>query len=371
MVQRPLYRRLLSSAWGPVATGVAVGILSPLLVRWGNPGNMGLGVACFTRDIAGALGLHRVALGQYIRPEISGMVLGALVAALLHREFRPRGGSAALLRFALGALAMVGALVFLGCPWRASLRLAGGDWNAAEGLLGLVGGVGLGVVFLRRGFSLGASRPAPRALGWVMPLAMVGLLLLLLLAPQFRRDSTGQPSGPIFFSSDGPGSQHAPPWVALGCGLVVGFLAQRSRFCIMAAVRNVLLVRDAQMLRGLVALIAAAFGTNLLLGQFHPGFEGQPIAHTEVLWNVGGMLLVGLASTLAGGCPARQLFLSGEGDTDAGVFVLGMFVGAALAHNMNVASCPTTVSPYGPAAITGGLVLCVVIGLTVREPGEL
>jgi uncharacterized protein len=45
-------------------------VLAPILVKLGNPGNMGICVACFSRDIAGALGLHRAATVQYIRPEI-------------------------------------------------------------------------------------------------------------------------------------------------------------------------------------------------------------------------------------------------------------------------------------------------------------
>jgi hypothetical protein len=42
---------------------------------------------------------------------------------------------------------MIGALVFLGCPWRAMLRLAGGDGNAIFGLLGLIGGIWIGTLF--------------------------------------------------------------------------------------------------------------------------------------------------------------------------------------------------------------------------------
>ena len=92
---------------------------------------------------------------------------------------------------------------------------------------------------------------------------------------------------------------------------------------------------------------AAALVANLALGQFKLGFEGQPVAHTDGLWNFGGMTLSGLAFTLAGGCPGRQLFLSGEGDADAGVFVLGMITGAAFAHNFNLASSGAGPSPYG------------------------
>ncbi len=362
------FSRLFISRWGPVITGVAVGVLAPLLVRLGNPGNMGICVACFSRDIAGALGLHRAAVVQYIRPEIIGFVLGALFAALLFKEFRPRTGSSPLLRFFLGMFSMIGALVFLGCPWRAYLRLAGGDWNAIPGILGLGVGVVIGVVFLKRGYSLGRTRPAAGPVGWLMPGLMAALLLLLLLAPQFGRTPEGEPTGPIFFSASGPGSLAAPIGASLAVGLIIGFLAQRSRFCTVGAIRDVILMRDSHLLNGVAALVVAATLTNLALGQFQPGFEGQPVAHTDLLWNAAGMVLSGLAFTLAGGCPGRQVFMSGEGDADAGLFVLGMLAGAAVAHNMNMASSPAGPAPYGPIAVLAGLAFCVVIGLTMREP---
>src|SRR5512139_2854016 len=304
-------RSFFSSRWGPIITCLLIGIIAPLLVSLGNPGNMGICVACFSRDIAGALGLQRAGVVQYIRPEIIGFVLGALVAALAVREFKPRAGSAPVVRFVLCVFAAIGALVFLSCPWRAYLRLGGGDWNALFGIAGLIIGVGVGIVFLRRGFSLGRNRPTSTAVGWVMPTLMMGLLLLLILAPLFGRDANGVPTGPIFFSEKGPGSQHAPILIALGAGLLIGILAQRSRFCTIGALRDTILLRDTHLLNGILALIAAAFVTNLVSGQFKPGFENQPIAHTDVLWNIGGMVLAGLAFTLAGGCPGRQLILAG------------------------------------------------------------
>lgn len=360
--------RFLTSRWGPIITGIVIGVLAPVLVKLGNPGNMGICVACFSRDIAGALGLHRAVLVQYIRPEIIGFVLGSLIAALLFQEFKPRGGSTPLVRFLLGILAAIGALIFLGCPWRAYLRLGGGDWNAIPGILGLAGGIGLGILFLQRGFSLGRSRPAAQALGWIMPVFMLALLALLVFAPLFGRDANNNPVGPIFFSEKGPGSQHAPLLISLGVGLLVGFLAQRSRFCTVGALRDLALLRDGHLFNGILALLAAAFLANLALGQFKPGFTDQPVAHTNILWNFGGMLLAGLAFTLAGGCPGRQLFLSGEGDGDAAIFSLGMIVGAAFAHNFNLASSTTGPSPYGPTMVIIGLVICAVIGLAFREP---
>ena len=357
----------LTSRWGPVITGISVGVLAPLLVFWGNPGNMGICVVCFTRDIAGALGFHRAGVAQYIRPEIIGFVLGALVAALVFKEFKPRTGSAPLVRFILGMFAVFGALVFLGCPWRAYLRLSGGDWNAIFGILGLVVGIGIGILFLRRGFSLGRNRPAPKAIGWVMPVIMVVLLVILVVEPQFGRDAEGKLTGPIFFSTTGPGSQHAPLIISLVVGLFIGFLAQRSRFCTVGAVRDAILLRDSRLLYGLLALIVAAFVTNLILGQFHAGFANQPVAHTNGWWNFGGMVLAGLAFTLAGGCPGRQMFLSGEGDADSAMFISGMLVGAGVAHTYNIASSAAGPGVFGPFIVVTGIVVCAIIGLTMRE----
>ncbi len=360
-------KRFFTSRWGPIATGAVIGILAPLLVFWGNPGNMGICVACFERDIAGALGLHRAGVVQYIRPEIIGILLGALVAGLLFREFKPKAGSAPLLRFILGFFAMVGALVFLGCPWRAYLRLAGGDLNALFGILGLIVGIGIGVLFLRGGFSLGRARPAPKAVGLVMPLIMIALLVLLLVAPLFGRDADGNPVGPIFFSESGPGSQYAFWAIALVVGLAIGFLAQRSRFCTVGAIRDVALMRDPHLLNGVIALIVFAFITNLILGQFNLGLADQPVAHTNQWWNVLGMVLAGFAFTLSGGCPGRHLIMSGEGNADSGIFVIGMITGAGFAHQFSTASSPSGPGAFGPLAVGIGLAVCLAIGITMRQ----
>jgi len=359
-----MLRRFFASRWGIIGTGAFIGVVAPLLQKWGNPGNMGICMACFERDMAGALGLHRADVVQYLRPETIGFVLGALIAAYLFKEFRPRAGSAPIVRFVLGAFAMIGALVFLGCPWRAMLRLAGGDGNAVFGILGLIGGIWIGTGFLKGGYNLGRAQETNTVVGWILPIIMVGFLALMLLFPQVE----GQPqSGILFYSIKGPGSLHAPLFVSLGVGLAVGILAQRSRFCTMGAFRDLILFRQTHLFLGVVALVVAAFITNLILNQFNPGFANQPIAHTMEIWNFGGMVLAGLAFALAGGCPGRQLFLAGEGDGDAAIFVLGMITGAAFAHNFGLASSPQGVGPHGIAAVLIGLIVCLFIGFTMRK----
>ncbi len=357
-------KNFFASQWGIIGIGVIIGILAALLQKLGNPPNMGVCVACFERDIAGALGLHRAEVVQYMRPEIIGFVLGSLVAAYIFKEFKPRGGSATIVRFILGVFAMIGALIFLGCPWRALLRLAGGDGNAIFGLAGLAAGVWVGTLFLKQGYNLGRSQATHAAAGWMMPLVCLGFLALMLVFPQIQ----GEPkSGVLFYSVKGPGSQHASLAVSLGIGLLIGFLAQRSRFCTMGALRDLILFRQMHLFSGVLGLLVAAFATNFILGQFHPGFAGQPVAHTMGAWNFGGMVLAGLAFALAGGCPGRQLFLAGEGDGDAAVFVLGMIAGAGISHNFGLASSPAGIGPHGAAALVIGLAVCVFIGFTMRN----
>ena len=357
-------KNILATSWGIVAVGAIIGILAPVLQKLGNPGNMGICVACFERDISGAIGLHRAAVVQYMRPEIIGFVLGSFAAALLFREFRPRAGSAPIARFVLGVFAMIGALVFLGCPWRALLRLAGGDLNALFGLAGLVFGIWIGTLFLKGGYNLGRAEPTYPSVGSLMPLTMLGFLVLMLIYPQITGEAK---NGVLFYSLKGPGFMHAPLIVSLIVGLSIGVLAQQSRFCTMGAFRDLLLFGQTHLFGGIVALLVFAFITNWILGQFHAGFAGQPVAHTLHVWNFAGMALAGLAFALAGGCPGRQLFLAGEGDGDAAVFVIGMIMGAGFAHNFGLASSPKGLGPHGMAAVIIGLLVCFFIGFTMRK----
>ena len=184
---------------------------------------------------------------------------------------------------------------------------------------------------------MGRSQTTYTSVGWLLPVVMLGFLILMFIFPQIPDKEL---SGILFYSVKGPGSQHAPLFISLGIGLLVGFICQRSRFCTMGAFRDLILFRQIHLLSGIIALLVTAFITNLVLSQFKPGFENQPVAHTMELWNFGGMVLAGLAFALAGGCPGRQIFMAGEGDGDAAVFVLGMIVGAGFAHNFLLASSP-------------------------------
>ena len=356
-----LNRYWISKHW-IIVSGIVAGVLAALATNWGNPPNMGICVACFLRDIAGAIGLHRAEVVQYLRPEIMGFVFGALIAARAFGEWRSMGGSSPIIRFVLGAFVMIGALVFLGCPVRMMLRLAGGDLNALPAIGGIVAGVLVGIFFLKRGFNLGPATRMRSTVGSIMPLIMLGLLLLAIFQPGF-----------IFASEKGPGAMFAPLGIALGIGIAVGFLAQRSRMCFVGGWRDLFLVRDTYLFRGIIAFFIAALIANYAAGNFgaegiyHWGFADQPVAHTDHVWNFLGMMLVGLAATLIGGCPLRNLVLSGEGNNDAAMTVLGFVAGAGISHNFLLASSPKGTGLWGPVAVVIGLVFCVVIGFLMRE----
>ncbi|MDR0554833.1 MAG: YedE-related selenium metabolism membrane protein, partial [Treponema sp.] len=326
---------------------------------FGNPANMGLCVACFIRDTAGALGLHGAANVQYIRPEIPGFIAGAFILSLGRREFKAQGGSAPLLRFFISLFVIIGALVFLGCPLRMVLRLAGGDFNALFGLAGFVAGIALGSLMLKKGFSLGRSYAQPAASGWIMPALAAALLIFLLLKPAFIR-----------LSESGPGSMRAPVILALGAGLIVGALAQSSRMCMAGGFRDLILIKNPSMLLVYAAVFAAALIANLAAGKFHPGMSGQPIAHSDVLWNFLGMALAGYGSTLLGGCPLRQTIMAGEGSADGAVCVLGLLCGAAISHNFGLAASPQGVPLNGQiACIIGFAVLTGIALININQKG--
>jgi len=331
--------------------GAVVGALSVALTAAGNPANMGICVACFIRDIAGGLGLHRAEAVQYLRPEIPGFIIGSMLAALAAGEFRARGGSSPVLRFVLGFFVIIGALVFLGCPLRMVLRLAGGDLNAVLGILGFAAGIWAGASFLRRGFTLGRSSRVSAGDAVALPIASVFLLILVVAAPAF-----------IFASPKGPGSAHAPVLWALVAGLVVGALAQRSRLCLAGGIRDLILIRDPHLFNGFAAIFVVSLALNLISGRFKLGFEGQPVAHGDGLWNFSSMATVGLGAVLLGGCPLRQCVLAGEGDADAVMAFLGMLVGAAFAHNWGLASSPAGPTANGKIATVVALVVMAIIG---------
>lgn len=349
--------KLFDKTWKLALSGVVIGLLVMLLAMSGNPANMAICVACFIRDAAGALKLHTAAPVQYFRPEIVGFVCGSFLISMATKEYRSTAGSAPMVRFLLGAVMMIGALVFLGCPLRMVLRMSAGDLNAYVALIGFAGGVATGSCFLKKGFSLGRAYETKPLSGAVLPVLLAALLVI------------GVATGAYAASTEGPGSKHAPLLLALVVALVIGALAQKSRMCFAGSIRDVILMKNFDLLSIIAALFVVMTIYNIATGNFHLSFSGQPIAHSQHLWNILGMYVVGFAAVLAGGCPLRQLILAGQGSSDSAVTFLGMLLGAAFAHNFNLVGSAAKAATVTDAAVPGGpampgkiaVIVCIVL----------
>jgi YedE family putative selenium metabolism protein len=145
--------------------------------------------------------------------------------------------------------------------------------------------------------------------------------------------------------------------------LAVGAIVQRTRFCFVGMISHVFLFRQFSMLLGVAALTVVVFAGNAWLGRIDFGFDGQPIAHNDALWNFLGMMLAGLCGAFLGGCPLRQLVAAGQGNTDAAMTVTGMLLGAAAAHNFALASSAAGPTPGGKSIVIAGVAFAIIVGL--------
>lgn len=334
--------------------GVICGLAAAGLAYFGNPANMAICIACFVRDTAGALGMHQAEVVQYVRPEIVGIVLGAFIISIATKEYRSTAGSSPMIRFILGMVIMIGSLVFLGCPLRMILRMAAGDLNAWVALVGFILGVSTGAFALKKGFSLGRAHETQKTNGTVMPVIFVVILLLAVCTTLLKSSVTG------------PGSIHAPIIISLIGGLIFGVFAQKSRMCFAGSIRDVVLMKNFDLLTVVGGLFVVMLIFNVATGNFKAGFDVPGvIAHSEHIWNILGMYAVGFAAVLAGGCPLRQLVLAGQGSSDAAVTVLGLFFGAAVCHNLGLASSGTALNAetgelVKGAATSAGRIACII-----------
>lgn len=349
---------LLNSKKTLALAGALCGLVGVVLAVMGNPANMAFCIACFIRDTAGALGMHQAEVVQYARPEIIGLVIGAFAISIATKEYRSTGGSSPMIRFVLGIIIMIGSLVFLGCPLRMIIRMSAGDLNAWVALIGFILGIATGVFALKKGFSLGRAYVINKGNGVVLPALMIGVLLLALFSSLLKA------------SVAGPGSMHAPVIASLVGGLIFGALAQKSRMCFAGSMRDVILMKNFDLFSVIGGLFVVLLIFNVATGRFVLGFNTPGvIAHADHLWNILGMYAVGFAAVLAGGCPLRQLILAGQGSSDSAVTVVGMFVGAALCHNLGLAASGTALNAETKELVAGAVplngkiacIICIVV----------
>lgn len=147
-----------------------------------------------------------------------------------------------------------------------------------------------------------------------------------------------------------------PAIATLLIGIVIGYVGQRSRMCFVGGLRDFLLVRDTELLRGLLAFAVTAWvgfsaagslgliGTpaaNLgvgatapadssLVGRLEGWFASIGSLDSYLLVTVAAAFALGLLSVLANGCPFRQHVLAAQGGSRAMLYLVGFYGGALL-----------------------------------------
>jgi len=117
----------------------------------------------------------------------------------------------------------------------------------------------------------------------------------------------------------------------LAIGALLGVIVQRSKFCMAAAVSNLVLMRDYRQLHAYLASIAVAISGAQLLdltGLIELNASGYRSAQINWLGAMIGGLVFGFGTMLAGGCVGRTLVRVGEGNLGA-LIALGAIAFAA------------------------------------------
>lgn len=342
-----------------IVSAALIGILGAVLSIYGNPINTGICISCFMENYAGALKLHNNIFMQYLRPEITFITVGSFAIALLRGEFKPRISPSFITYFMGGFFMIVGSAIFIGCPIKMLLRLAGGDITSIAGIIGLVTGVYFGVLVLQEGVDTSGFTQKPLS-NKITPAILPLLMLLLGIAPLVK-------SGIFPESLSGAGAEKAPIYLAILFSLLIGISSQYSRFCVTGSLRNSFILRNGFGFIALIILVSSALLVNVFSGRLNIGIYGQPGSHTAYFWSFISMFLTGYIAVLIDGCPFRQLIKSGEGDINAQISFLGMLIGAAFVQNFQILSDASGPTLLGKLGLLTGFIIFSAITIEIRK----
>jgi uncharacterized membrane protein YedE/YeeE len=252
-----------------------------------------------------------------------GVIVGALAAALLSREFAVRVPVIGeLVKGALGgAMLGIGAMLALGCN-------IGGFFSAVSALslsgfgmmVGLFVGAIVGLRYLvweighRPHWSAGKSATfmAARDRGSRQPL--VGLLVIAaLLAIPFLYANVG----------------HGPRGLFLLFGAAFGFVFQRSRLCLVRAFREPFMTGDGEHTRAAALAITVSMLGFAILKFTDLKDKGEWVFPAAGAGALLGGLIFGIGMVLAGGCGSGSIWRVGEGQVKLMAAVVTFALGAS------------------------------------------
>lgn len=124
-------------------------------------------------------------------------------------------------------------------------------------------------------------------------------------------------------------------FIGLVCGITLGALIQRSRFCMTAIVSNYVLLRDVRQLHTyFIAVLFAISGVFFLESSGTVSIIDSSYRSADIHWfsvTLGG-LIFGFGAVMAGGCIGRILTLTGEGNLGALLSLLAICLSATAVY---------------------------------------
>jgi uncharacterized membrane protein YedE/YeeE len=123
-------------------------------------------LSCHVRDLVNTL-LNAVlglrfevteVAGRAVMLTSPGVLLGAIIAARLNGEARPRKADRPALFAVLGFLVMTAGIVIFGCPTRIVLRAGYGEVYGIVALAGMLGGIAAATILMRLRSRAGGAR---------------------------------------------------------------------------------------------------------------------------------------------------------------------------------------------------------------------
>lgn len=325
------------SSWPMWIGAVFLSLLSIALTMFLKPWGQSGGVLAWGQAIYNTFGYYAegtAPAGAFKNPySVLGIttVLGAFAAALLSRQFNLRApGWPELTKGLIGGMFMA-----FGAVWGQGCTLGSfysGIPSLSGGALVFTAGLIIGVYVAVRWLVFEADRfpgitenkkgsfniDVASSNKFVQPI--LGLLVII-FAISF-----------LFFDRINAGANGSPVLMAYAfIGLLIGLILQRSRFCLVRALREPFMTGDSTAaVAAIIGIIAGLIGITALV--LAPGITAVTFVFPHFwLQAIIGGIVFGIGMTLAGGCCVGSLWRAGEGQVKLMMATVGMIAFMPLA----------------------------------------
>jgi len=328
---RELYDTLFEHSWAMWIGSILLAILSICLFMISSPWGSSGGLLNWGQNLFSGIGLSLeksapagvTALFEYKYALLSiTMLIGALGSALLGKEFAIRvapGGE--LFKGLFGGILMgIGCILAMGCTIGGFFS----GWAALSGgalifVVGLVIGVFIAVKYLlwemekHPKMSTGKSGTFLQAKTKGFSLQPLAGIIVIIIGAAIALNLTDQ--------------------VLIGftlIGLFIGIILQRSRWCVVRALREPFITGDSDSAVAIIAgLIVGLLGFTVIKIM---GIGGEMTMVGSNFWMpaiIGG-LIFGFGMTIAGGCTVGSTWRAGEGHVKLWLALIGIIIAAPL-----------------------------------------